>query len=244
MLRLTRMGRKKRPFYRIVALDKRTRRDGKYIEKIGHYDPLTDPITLVVDHDAAIKWMQVGAQMSDTVKRLFTKDGVMLRWDLVKSETAQTEIEEQVKAHQAKNNKGPVAKAKYTPTDPEPIEPPKPKEEKKAKPKAEEAPAEDAKAEEKPADDAKVDEKPAKEAKPEKAKAPKKEAKAEEKPAAEEKPKKAAKKAEKAEEAPAKEKKEEAKAEKPAAEEKPKKAAKKVEKKADKAEKNDEEKSE
>jgi len=232
MLRLTRMGRKKRPFYRIVALDKRTRRDGKYIEKIGHYDPLTDPITLVVDHDAAIKWMQVGAQMSDTVKRLFTKDGVMLRWDLVKSETAQTEIEEQVKAHQAKNNKGPVAKAKYTPTDPEPIEPPKPKEEKKAKPKAEEAPAEEAKAEEKPAEEAKAEEKP------------KKEAKAEEKPAAEEKPKKAAKKAEKAEEAPAKEKKEEAKAEKPAAEEKPKKAAKKVEKKADKAEKNDEEKSE
>ncbi|MCB2210685.1 30S ribosomal protein S16 [bacterium] len=224
MLRLTRMGRKKRPFYRIVALDKRTRRDGKYIEKIGHYDPLTNPITLVVDHDAAIKWLEVGAQMSDTVKRLFTKDGVMLRWDLVKQETAQPEIEAQVQQHREKKNPQPKAKDKYVPKDPEPIEPPEPKKDKKAEaaeePKAEEK-KEEAKAEEKKEEakaEEKADDKPA-----EKADA-KAEEKAEEKP---EEPKKEAKAEEKKEEAPAKEA-----AEKPKAEEK-KDEAKAEEKKAD-----------
>jgi small subunit ribosomal protein S16 len=247
MLRLTRMGRKKRPFYRIVALDKRTRRDGRYLDKVGHYDPLTDPITLVVDHDLAIKWLQVGAQMSDTVKRLFTRDGVLLRWDLVKSETAQVEIEAQVSAHQAKNNKGPSEKSKYVPKDPEPIEPPAPKVDKKAEAKAEEA-APEAKAEEAPAEvaaaeapakeekaekaapEAKAEEAPAKEAKAEKA-AP--EAKAEEAPAKEAKAKKAAPKA-KAEEAPAKEAKAEKAAPKAKAEKAPAKEAK-AEKAAPKA---------
>ncbi len=219
MLRLTRMGRKKRPFYRIVALDKRTRRDGKYIEKIGHYDPLTNPITLVVDHDAAIKWLEVGAQMSDTVKRLFTKDGVLLRWDLIKQETAQPEIEAQVQQHRDKKNPQPKAKDKYVPKDPEPIEPPEPKKDKKAEAKEEKA--------EEAADEPKADE-TAEEAKPDekaddKADA-KAEAKAEEKP---EEPKKETKAEEKKEDAPAKEAADEPKADKPAEE------AKADEKKAD-----------
>lgn len=92
-LRLTRMGRKKRPFYRIIAIDSRKRRDGKYIERIGYYDPITNPIQLEVDHDLAIKWLQRGAQPSQTVTSLFRKAGVMLRWDMVKRGYDQADIE-------------------------------------------------------------------------------------------------------------------------------------------------------
>ena len=93
------MGRKKRPFYRIVAIDSRKRRDGEYIEKIGHYDPITRPATLVVDHDKALKWLNDGAIVSDTVRSLFRREGIMLRWDMSKRDYDQAKIEEAVTAH-------------------------------------------------------------------------------------------------------------------------------------------------
>ncbi len=74
-LRLTRMGSKKRPFYRIVAMDSRTRRDGKYIEQIGTYNPLTGERK--VDSEIALKWLSDGAKPSDTVRDLLSKEGVM-----------------------------------------------------------------------------------------------------------------------------------------------------------------------
>lgn len=74
-LRLTRMGRKKKPFYRIVAIDSRTRRDGRYIEKIGHYNPLPTVAEIVIDDEKAIKWLMDGAQPSDTVRSLLRKKG-------------------------------------------------------------------------------------------------------------------------------------------------------------------------
>ncbi len=74
-LRLTRMGSKKRPFYRIVAIDSRSRRDGRYIELIGTYNPLTGERR--VDSDIALKWLGEGARPSDTVKDLLSKEGVM-----------------------------------------------------------------------------------------------------------------------------------------------------------------------
>lgn len=74
-LRLTRMGSKKRPFYRIVAIDSRTRRDGKYIELIGTYNPLTGEQK--ISSDIALKWLNEGARPSDTVKDLLSKEGVM-----------------------------------------------------------------------------------------------------------------------------------------------------------------------
>jgi len=73
MIRMTRMGRKKKPFYRIVVTDSRKRRDGGWIESIGHYNPVSADKTLVVDTERLNYWVSVGAQMSPTVKRLTSK---------------------------------------------------------------------------------------------------------------------------------------------------------------------------
>ena len=79
-LRLRRMGTIDKPFYRIVAVDSRKKRDGIYLESVGYYDPKTDPLTLKVDIDNAIKWLRLGAQPSDTVRSLFRKAGVLEKW--------------------------------------------------------------------------------------------------------------------------------------------------------------------
>lgn len=75
-IRLQRFGTKKRPFYRIVAADSRTKRDGRYLEIIGTYNPLTEPAQVKIDEVKAQKWLQEGAQITDTVKNLFTKAGI------------------------------------------------------------------------------------------------------------------------------------------------------------------------
>ena len=79
-LRLRRMGAKDQPFYRIVAVDSRWKRDGKYIEALGYYDPKTDPYTLQLDEEKAMKWLKDGAQPSDTVRALFRKAGVLKKF--------------------------------------------------------------------------------------------------------------------------------------------------------------------
>lgn len=76
-IRLRRTGAKKQPNYRIVVADARAPRDGKYIEMVGHYNPLTEPATIVVDADKAAKWVQQGAQMTETVEKLFSRAGVL-----------------------------------------------------------------------------------------------------------------------------------------------------------------------
>lgn len=76
-MRLTRMGDKKSPFYRIVVVDGRQARDGMYIDKIGHYNPLTDPAEIVVDADKAKDWLAKGVQPTETVKNLLVKAGVI-----------------------------------------------------------------------------------------------------------------------------------------------------------------------
>jgi small subunit ribosomal protein S16 len=72
-IRLTRMGRKKRPFYRIVVTDSRKRRDSGWIESIGYYNPMTEPATVKVDEERLAYWKSVGAQMSEKVKKLTSK---------------------------------------------------------------------------------------------------------------------------------------------------------------------------
>jgi small subunit ribosomal protein S16 len=79
-LRLKRMGKINSPFYRIVAVDQRRKRDGAYIEALGHYNPTTEPSEIKVDIENSIKWLNKGAQPTDTVKSLFKKAGVMERW--------------------------------------------------------------------------------------------------------------------------------------------------------------------
>ena len=79
-IRLKRMGAKKAPFYRIVVADARSPRDGKYIESIGYYDPVTTPANVKIDEEKAMKWMGNGAQPTDTVKNLFSKQGIMKKF--------------------------------------------------------------------------------------------------------------------------------------------------------------------
>ena len=76
-IRLRRMGAKKAPYYRIVVADSRSPRDGRCIEKIGAYNPLTEPATITVDSEKAKTWIQNGAQPTDTVRGLLKKAGVL-----------------------------------------------------------------------------------------------------------------------------------------------------------------------
>lgn len=76
-IRLRRMGAKKAPFYRIVVADSRYPRDGRFIEEIGYYNPLTEPKTFKVDEEKAKKWISNGAQPTDTVKALFKKNNIL-----------------------------------------------------------------------------------------------------------------------------------------------------------------------
>ncbi len=75
-IRLTRMGAKKKPFYRIIVADSRSPRDGRFIEKIGLYDPKSDPSKIEVDREKALEWIKKGAKPTDTVQKLFDKIGL------------------------------------------------------------------------------------------------------------------------------------------------------------------------
>lgn len=77
-LRLTRMGAKKRPTYRIVASDSRSKRDGEYIELVGTYNPIADEVKL--QEEVALKWLRQGAQPSDTVRNILSKQGIMKKF--------------------------------------------------------------------------------------------------------------------------------------------------------------------
>lgn len=76
-LRLKRMGATKRPFYRIVAADSRSPRDGKFIEIVGTYNPIMEPAEIKVNETVALKWLSTGAEPTDTVRSLFKKAGIM-----------------------------------------------------------------------------------------------------------------------------------------------------------------------
>ena len=76
-IRLKRMGQKKAPFYRIVVADARSPRDGKFIEEIGYYNPMTEPKEIKIDAEKAKKWLGNGAQPTETVKTLFKKSGII-----------------------------------------------------------------------------------------------------------------------------------------------------------------------
>jgi small subunit ribosomal protein S16 len=76
-IRLRRMGAKKAPFYRIVVADSRSPRDGKFIEELGYYNPITEPSDVKIDAEKAKAWIANGAQPSDTVRSLFKKAGII-----------------------------------------------------------------------------------------------------------------------------------------------------------------------
>lgn len=105
-LRLRRMGKKKQPIYKVVAADSRAPRDGKFLEAIGLYNPLTDPHTLNINEDRAMYWLNVGAQPTDTVKSLLKQKGIILKRELVRKGLSEdkiaTEVENWEKLREAK----------------------------------------------------------------------------------------------------------------------------------------------
>lgn len=96
-LRLRRLGRKKKPFYRVIAADSRAPRDGRFIEEIGYYNPLTDPMTIEMKEDRALYWLSQGATPTVTVKNLLRKKGITLRFDLMKRGVPEEKIAEELK---------------------------------------------------------------------------------------------------------------------------------------------------
>ncbi len=76
-IRLKRMGANKKPFYRVVVADSRSPRDGRFIEELGYYNPLVEPPVIKIDEEKAEKWINTGAQPTDTVKALFKKAGII-----------------------------------------------------------------------------------------------------------------------------------------------------------------------
>jgi small subunit ribosomal protein S16 len=97
------MGRKKRPFYRVVVADARAPRDGRFIESIGYYNPMTDPAEVNFKEDRVFYWLSNGAQPTDTVKSLLRKQGLWLKWDLIKRNVDPAKIEEEFKKWQEAN---------------------------------------------------------------------------------------------------------------------------------------------
>ena len=76
-MRLRRMGAKKAPFYRVVVADSRSPRDGRFIEEIGYYNPISEPVEVKIDADKAKTWIKNGAQPTETVKALLKKNGII-----------------------------------------------------------------------------------------------------------------------------------------------------------------------
>ena len=82
-IRLARHGRKGRPFYHVVVADSRAPRDGRYIERIGSYNPMTNPATIDLNFDRALYWLMTGAQPTDTAKRILSYEGVLMKKHLL-----------------------------------------------------------------------------------------------------------------------------------------------------------------
>lgn len=101
-IRLMRLGRKKNPQYRIVAVDSRRKRDGAYLELVGKYHPRLRPAKIEIDENKALQWLQKGALPSDTVRNLFSQAGIMLKFDLLKRNKSAEEIAEETSRWQTK----------------------------------------------------------------------------------------------------------------------------------------------
>ena len=95
-LRLRRMGNTNRPFYRIVAIDSRMRRDGRSVEELGWYDPLRPAQAAHLEEETILGWLQRGAEPSETVRELLRERGLLLKWKLLQGGTGAAEATQQV----------------------------------------------------------------------------------------------------------------------------------------------------
>lgn len=102
------MGRKKRPYYRIIAVDSRSKRDGSYIDRVGYYHPLDTPATVNIEADKALKWLRDGAIPSQTVLSLFRREGVWLRFRLEKRGLPPSQIDQMMNDWFAAHKKEPA----------------------------------------------------------------------------------------------------------------------------------------
>lgn len=109
-IRLQRRGRKGYPFYHIVIADSRAPRDGKFIEKVGSYNPNTNPATITINFDRALYWLQVGAQPTDTTRNILSEEGVLLKKHLLggvaKGAFTEADAEKKFEAWKAEKEKG------------------------------------------------------------------------------------------------------------------------------------------
>ncbi|MDU1892330.1 MAG: 30S ribosomal protein S16 [Dysgonomonas sp.] len=112
-IRLQRRGRKGYPFYHIVIADSRAPRDGKFIEKVGTYNPNTDPATISINFDRALYWLQVGAQPTDTTRNILSEQGVLLKKHLLggvaKGAFTEADAEKKFEAWKSEKEKGTLA---------------------------------------------------------------------------------------------------------------------------------------
>ena len=104
-IRMKRMGSKKKPFYRIIVADARSPRDGRFIEMLGYYDPMTEPANIKVDEDKLYKWLDKGAIPTDSAANVFKRVGLLERWQLLKSGLKISELDEAIEARRAKQPK-------------------------------------------------------------------------------------------------------------------------------------------
>ncbi len=114
-IRLTRMGAKKKPVYRIVASDSRRPRDGQYIELVGTYNPLTTPATVNIQEEVAMKWLKNGAEPTDTVRNLFSEAGIMKKFAESKGTKAKKEAKPKKEVKEEKKAAPKKAEAKKAP---------------------------------------------------------------------------------------------------------------------------------
>ncbi len=103
-LRLRRMGKKKQPIYKLVAADSHSPRDGKFIEAVGVYNPKTDPATIEVNDEAALRWLDHGAIPTVTAKNILSKAGVLLKRELLKKGLSAEEADAKVQEWKAGKN--------------------------------------------------------------------------------------------------------------------------------------------
>ena len=97
-IRLTRMGKKKRPFYRLVVLDSRKRRDGAYLANLGYYNPFVDPHEVELHKDEILDWLGKGAEVRDTARSLLKREGVLYQFSLIKAGMSPADIEAKMEA--------------------------------------------------------------------------------------------------------------------------------------------------
>ncbi len=116
-IRLRRMGRKKWPIWGVVASDVRSPRDGRFIEDLGRYYPLEEPARVVLQKERIMYWLQVGAQPTDTVRSILSREGVLLGLHLQRKGKTEEEIAEAVSEHRERHRARAMERAKITPAE-------------------------------------------------------------------------------------------------------------------------------